>query len=47
MPLHIVYFSAELSGWVTMGTRPTLPINGVTLILANDLAMSKVMPDMQ
>jgi len=30
-----------------VGTRPTLPIKGISLILGDDLAGSKVMPDLQ
>ena len=30
-----------------VGTKPTLPIKGISLILGNDLAGSKVMPDLQ
>ena len=48
VPLHVVCLSSELlTGQVTVGTRPTLPIKGISLILGNDLAGSKVMPDLQ
>ena len=48
VPLHVVYFSSELlTGQLTVGTTPTLPIKGISLILGNDLAGSKVMPDLQ
>ena len=30
-----------------MGNRSTLPIKGISIILGNDLAVSKVMPDLQ
>ena len=48
MPLHVVYLSSELiTGTVTVGTRPTLPIKGISLILGNDLAGNKVIPELQ
>ena len=48
VPLHVVYLSSELlTGRVTVGNRLTLPIKGISLILGNDLAGSKVMPDLQ
>ena len=41
-------FSSELlTGRVTVGTRFTLPIKEISLILGNDLAGSKVMADLQ
>ena len=47
-PLHVVYLNSNLvNGAVTVGIRPTLPIGGISLILGNDLAGSKVMPDLQ
>ena len=46
--LYVVYFSSQLlTGWVSMGTRSTLPIKEISLILRNNLAASKVMPDLQ
>ena len=40
-------FSSELlTGRVTVGTRFTLPIKEISLILGNDLAGSKVMADL-
>ena len=36
-----------MSGAVIVGVRPTLPIPGVSLILGNDLAGKKVIPDLQ
>ena len=48
VPLHVVYLSSELlTGQVTVGTRPTLPIKGHHLFWGNDLTGSKVMPDLQ
>ena len=48
VPLHVVYLSSDLiTGTFTVGIRPTLPIKGISLILGNDLAGSKVMPDLQ
>ena len=43
VPLHKVYLRSSLvSGVVTVGVRPTLPIQGITFILGNDLAGGKV-----
>ena len=43
-----IYLSSELlTGWVTVGTRFTLPIKEISLILGNDLAGSKKMADLQ
>ena len=36
-----------VNGAVTVGIRPTLPVKGISPILGNDLAGSKVMPDLQ
>jgi len=48
VPLHVVYLSSDLiTGTFTVGTRPTLPIKGISPILGNDLAGSKVMLDLQ
>jgi len=41
--LHKVYLNSSLvSGIVTVGIRPTLPIQGIALLLGNDLAGGKV-----
>ena len=43
VPLHKVNLVSDLvTGSVVVGTRPTLPIKGVSLILGNDLAGGKV-----
>ena len=43
VPLHQVNLKSDLvSGTVTVGARPSLPIEGVHLILGNDLAGDKV-----
>ena len=43
VPLHYVYLSSNLvSGPVTLGIRPSLPFDGVHLLLGNDLAGNKV-----
>ena len=48
VPLHKVYLRSELvRGPVIIGVRPTLPIQGVSLILGNDLAGGKVKPKLQ
>ena len=42
--LHVVNLKTDLvSGPVMVGTRPSLPLQGVKLILGNDLAREKVM----
>ena len=46
VPLHKVNLVSDLvTGSVVVGTRPTLPIKGVSLLLGNDLAGGKVVPD--
>ena len=43
VPLHVVHLSSDLvSGPVTVGVRPSLPVEGVSLLLGNDLAGEKV-----
>ena len=43
VPLHTVFLSSDLvSGPVKVGVQPTLPFDGVHLILGNDLAGDKV-----
>jgi hypothetical protein len=43
-PLHKVYLSSgHVSGPVTVGVQPSLPVDGIDLILGNDLAGDKVM----
>ena len=47
VPLHKVYLSSDLvSGTVTVGVRPTLPFEGVSFILGNDLAGEKVVSNL-
>ena len=47
-PLHVIYLTSDLvNGAMTVGIRPTLPVKGISLILGNDLAGSKVIPDLQ
>ena len=44
-PLHQIFLKSELvSG---PGIRPTLPVEGISLILGNDLAGGEVRPDPQ
>ena len=39
VPLHGVYLKCDLvTGPVIVGIRPSLPVQGVSLILGNDLA---------
>ena len=46
VPLHKVNLVSDLvTGSVVVGTRPTLPIKGVSLLLRNDLAGGKVVAD--
>ena len=46
VPLHKVNLVSDLvTGSVVMGTRPTLPIKGVYLLLGNGLAGGKVVVD--
>ena len=48
VPLHTIFINSDIvTGMVTVGVRPTLPIKGISLILGNDLAGSRVMPDLQ
>ena len=46
VPLHEVHLKSDLiTGPVIVGVRPTLPIQGVSLLLGNDLAGGKVVAD--
>ena len=46
VPLHNIKLKSDLvSGPVTVGIRPTLPVEGISLLLGNDLAGEKVVPD--
>ena len=48
VPLHTIFINSDIvTGRVTVGIRPTLSIKGISLILGNDLAGGKVMPDLQ
>ena len=43
VPLHKICIKSDLvSGEVTVGVRPTLPVKGVSFLLGNDLAGDKV-----
>ena len=43
MPLHRVELSSDIvSGTIVVGLRPSLPVEGVSLILGNDVAGGKV-----
>ena len=43
MPLYKFFLKSDLiSGYVTVGIRPDLPVKGVSLLLGNDLAGDKV-----
>ena len=46
VPLHRVNMKSDLvSGSVVVGVRPKLPVRGVSMLLGNDLAGGKVLPD--
>ncbi|VDI75278.1 Hypothetical predicted protein [Mytilus galloprovincialis] len=46
VPLHRIYLSSDLiTGPVIVGVRPNLPVEGVTLLLGNDLARNKVVAE--
>ena len=46
VPLHKVNLNSNLvSGPVTVGVMPQLPVKGISLLLGNDLAGNKVVPD--
>ena len=46
VPLHRVFLRSDLvSGPIVVGIQPTLPVEGVSLLLGNNLAGSKVMVD--
>ena len=45
VPLHYVHICSSLiNGFFKVAVRPALPINGVDIIVGNDLAGGKVMP---
>ena len=46
VPLHEVNIKSSLiNGNIVIGMRPSLPVEGIALILGNDLASEKVMVD--
>ena len=46
VPLHkMMLFSDLFQGEVAVGVRPALPVAGITMILDNDIAVSRVWPD--
>ncbi|VDI33817.1 Hypothetical predicted protein [Mytilus galloprovincialis] len=46
VPLHRIYLKSDLiTGPVVVGVRPNLPVEGVTLLLGNDLARNKVVAE--
>ncbi|KAI2645420.1 Gag-Pol polyprotein [Labeo rohita] len=48
VPLHRIHLQCELvTGFVSVGVRPSLPIKGVSFILGNDLAGGKVTPALE
>ena len=46
VPLHNVNLKSDIvSGPVTVGIRPSFPVKGISMLLGNDLAGTKVVPD--
>ncbi|CAC5410428.1 unnamed protein product [Mytilus coruscus] len=46
VPLHRIYLKSDLiTGPVVVGVRPNLPVEGVSLLLGNDLARNKVVAE--
>ena len=46
VPLHKINSKSDLvSGTVIVGVRPELPVKGVSILLGNDLADGKVLPE--
>ena len=46
VPLHLIDLKSDLvSGPVVVGVRPTLPLEGISLLLGNDLAGGKVIAE--
>ena len=46
VPLHKINMKSDLvSDSVVVGVRPELPVKGVSMLLGNDLAGGKVLPD--
>ena len=47
VPLHTVFLHCGLvTGPVVVGTRPSFPVQGISILLGNDLAGSRVTPDL-
>ena len=43
VPLHLIGLHSDIvSGAVFVGLQPTLPVNGISMILGNDLAGNKL-----
>ena len=46
VPLHKINLKSDLiTGTVIVGVRPELPVKGVSMLLGNDLAGGKVIPE--
>ena len=46
VPLHEVNIKSSLiNGKIVIGIRPSLPVEGISLILGNDLAFERVLVD--
>lgn len=44
MPLHAILFKSHLvTGGVVVGVRPSLPLEGVSFVLGNDLAGGRIL----
>ena len=47
IPLHRIYLASDLvTGYVTVGVISKLPVEGISVILANDLAKGRVRPEL-
>ena len=48
VPLHLIHLCSDIiSGTVTVGFQPSLPVKGVSMILGNDLAGDRVIGEPQ
>ena len=46
VPLHRIYLSSNLvTGYVIVGVKPELPFKGISILLGNDLAKGRILPD--
>ena len=46
VPIHKIFLQSDLvSGYITVGIQPTLPVDGISLLLGNDIAGEIVIVD--